>query len=230
MSPRRADPDVAVRLLEVTARLLADEGLPAVSARRVAAEAGASTMAVYTHYGSMDDLLRAARREGFRRFALELDRRTHTDDPVADLFAQGWGYRHFALTEPHLYKVMFDTQLVVDRVEIGPEDVEAGAKAFSLLYDDVGRCAAQRRWQVADQQLASEVIWAGVHGHCMLELSGYFVWADRDPRLSYAECLLRGSIAFGDDPRAAAASSAAARRRARRAGQLDDPAATRTSA
>ena len=45
MSPRRADPDVALRLLEVTARLLADEGLPAVSARRVAADAGASTMA-----------------------------------------------------------------------------------------------------------------------------------------------------------------------------------------
>ena len=54
--PRRPDPDVPVRLVEVAAELLATEGGPGVTARRVAAGAGVSTQAVYTHFGGMDDL------------------------------------------------------------------------------------------------------------------------------------------------------------------------------
>ncbi len=222
MSPRRPDPDVALRLLEVTARLLAEGGEPAVSARRVAAEADASTMAVYTHYGSMPELLAAVRREGFRRFAAELDRRTHTDDAVADLFAQGWGYRHFALTEPHLYRVMFDLPVAL-RAGVVPDHFDSGLDTFLLLFEAVGKCASRGRWVVPDQQLASEVVWATVHGHSMLELSGYFQWIQRDPRASYGECLRRIAGGYGDDAAAADASLAAARRRAKRAGQLDDP-------
>ena len=46
--------DVATRLVEVAARVLAEEGSGAVSARRVTGEAGVSTMAVYTHFGGME--------------------------------------------------------------------------------------------------------------------------------------------------------------------------------
>ena len=55
-------------LIEAAARVLAEEGRPAVTARRLAAEVGASTMAVYTHFGSMDELLVRMCRDGFARF------------------------------------------------------------------------------------------------------------------------------------------------------------------
>ena len=61
--------DVATRLVEAAARVLAEEGPSAVSARRLANEVGASTMVVYTHFGGMDHVLGHVRREGFRRFA-----------------------------------------------------------------------------------------------------------------------------------------------------------------
>jgi AcrR family transcriptional regulator len=220
MSPRRPDPDVALRLLEVTARLLADEGEPAVSARRVATEAGASTMAVYTHYGSMDELLAAVRREGFRRFGEELERAALSADPVADFMAQGWGYRHFALTEPHLYQVMFQTRLADPRGAT-EADVEAGVGTFLTMLDRVQRCASAGRWTVPDTFLAGEVVWSMVHGHSMIEMTGYHGNLVRDPAASYEECLLRVALAFGDDPDAARTSLAVARRRAKRAGQLD---------
>lgn len=220
MSPRKPDPTTALRLVEVTARLLAEEGEAAVSARRVASEAGASTMAVYTHYGSMEELLAAVCREGFHRFGLELDRPSVTADPVADLMAQGWGYRHFALQDRHLYQVMFRTGLADPRAG-SAEDVAAAMATFGSLMARLEHCAAAGRLQIDDLVSAGEVVWATVHGHSMIELSGYYEGMGRDPVASYAQSLLHLAIGFGDDPAAARASLAKSRTRARRAGQLD---------
>lgn len=219
MSPRRPDPSVALRLLEVTARVLAEEGEPAVSARRVATEAGASTMAVYTHFGGMDELFAAVRREGFRRFGKELERTSLTADPVADLMAQGWGYRHFALTEPHLYQVMFQTRLA-DPGAMSQADAEAGIATFLSLVARIQRCADSGRWTGTDVHLASEVIWSTVHGHSMIELTRYHLNLVRDPTTSYTECLVRLAVGYGDTLEEAIASAATAKRRAKRAGQL----------
>ena len=64
--PKTADPTVRVRLIEAAARILAEEGPGALTLRRVAAEVGTSTMAVYTHFGGMTELRRAVREQGFR--------------------------------------------------------------------------------------------------------------------------------------------------------------------
>jgi AcrR family transcriptional regulator len=105
-SPDTGSP-MRVRLLEVAARLLAEEGPGALSARRVAAEVGASTMAVYTHFGGMRELVRGVAREGFARLAAHLAQVPRSDDPVADIARQGMAYRATALENPHLYAVMF---------------------------------------------------------------------------------------------------------------------------
>ena len=57
-------------LIEAGARVLAEEGRPAVTARRLATEAGTSTMAVYTHFGSMEELFVQMCQEGFARFGV----------------------------------------------------------------------------------------------------------------------------------------------------------------
>jgi hypothetical protein len=51
-------PDVRRRLLEEAARLLGEEGPAALTTRRLAREAGTSTMAVCTHFGGMPALVR----------------------------------------------------------------------------------------------------------------------------------------------------------------------------
>ncbi len=210
----------ATKLVEVAARLLAEKGEAAVTARRVTAAAGMSTMAVYTHFGNMDSLLAAVWREGFTRFGAELDRPTHTADPVADWMAQGWGYRHFALREPHLYKVMFGNGLTALQIG-GTEEADdsVALNTFLSLLARLERGVAAERLAVDDLFLAGEAVWSTVHGHTMIELTGYHERMGRDPVASYAECLVRLAIGFGDDPAAAKASMAKARTRARRAGQ-----------
>ena len=210
----------ATRLVEAAARLLATDGEAAVTARRVTAEVGVSTMAVYTHFGSMEGLLAAIWQEGFARFGAELDAPSHTSDPVADLMAQAWGYRHFALREPHLYQVMFGPGLA--SVHVGsPGDEPVGFDTFLSLLTRLERCATAERFSIDDLFLAGEVVWAAVHGHCQIELTGYHDQLGRDPTASYAEIVLRLAIGFGDEPSEARASMRRSRTRARRAGQLD---------
>src|SRR6266536_2111197 len=105
--PRKADPNVRASLIDIAARLLAEEGPPALSTRRIAAETGTSTMAVYTHFGSMSGLVREIVHEGFVRLQSFLTQVKQTDDPVADMALLGRAYRRAAVANANLYAVMF---------------------------------------------------------------------------------------------------------------------------
>ena len=65
--------DVRARLIEEAARILGEEGPSALSARRLAAGAGTSTMAVYTHFGAMSAVVDEVATEGFRRLIAHVD-------------------------------------------------------------------------------------------------------------------------------------------------------------
>jgi len=208
--PRPRNPEVATRLLEAAARVLAEEGQEAVTARRLAAEIGASTMAVYTHFGSMDELLVQLWREGFARFGAALDGPAVTDDPVADWFAQGWAYRRFALDNRHLYRVMFGGVVAVEFDD--PVDQAAAAATFTSLLTRLQRAADAGRLVLADLELAGHVTWSMAHGHTTIELNGYYTALRRDPAIVFTDCLRRLALAFGDDPDAVERSLRASRR------------------
>jgi len=217
---RSADPDLRERIINTAARLLAIEG--AVSARRLARELGTSTMVVYTHFGSMDELTRQVMRRGFGAFGTELDRGAVTDDAVADWMTYLWSYRRFGLREPHLYAVMFGPGLAAFRLG-DPADLDAARATFVSLLRRIHACVNAGRWQVDDVTTAGEAVWCGVHGHTMLEHTGFFGAVGRDPVRSYSEILTRMSIGLGDDAQATARSLSTARRRAVRTDRAASP-------
>lgn len=206
---------VADRLLDAATRVLADEGAKAVSARRLAREIGTSTMAVYTHFGSMDDVFTRLWRRGFARFGAALHEPSLTDDPVADWLAQGWAYRRFALDNPHLYPLMFSEGLRA--IHHGdPADAAAAYSTFEALLTRIQRCADAGRWAVDDVLSAGETVWATTHGFCSLEVTGYFGLTGRDPKAAFTGGCRRLALGFGDDPIQLERSLARARRRVTR--------------
>ncbi|CAN5799260.1 TetR/AcrR family transcriptional regulator [soil metagenome] len=176
---RTPDPSVRVALIEAAARLLADGGAEALSIRRVAADVGTSTMAVYTHFGSKEDLVRAVVAEAFRRLHAELSSVPLTHDPVADLIGTAGAYRRNALANANLYRVMFSinplqlTDPVAEHAEL-PEArrLDIGLDAFGALVAAVARCveAGALSGEAAPLALA---IWASAHGAMALELAGF---------------------------------------------------------
>lgn len=204
VSPRQADPRLGANLIEAAARLLAQEGPLALSTRRLASAVGASTMAVYTHFGGMDDLVRAVVHEGFTRLNQQMTAVGATPDPVADVAALGCAYRANALEHRHLYSVMFGGSSL-GGFALTDEDRQHGRYTLDLLVQAVTRCIAVGRFRSADPQLVAHQLWIALHGLVTLELGGYLVAPyDADRCFQAQVCGL--FVGAGDEPGTAAAS------------------------
>lgn len=145
-----------------------------MSSRRITKEAGTSTMAVYTHFGSMSGLVREIIREGFARLAGAFERITWTDDPVMDLALVGRVYRHNAIANAHLYSVMFGDRSV-SGFELSEEDRQYGRFVLVPVVECAGRCIAAGRFREEDEALVAHHMWLATHGAVALEMHGYLI-------------------------------------------------------
>ena len=170
------------RLLAAALRLLAAGGPETLQARRLAAEVGASTMAVYTHFGGMRQLITEVVRQGYISFGRRLAEAPRSDDPVADVLALGMAYRDYARENPQLYRLMFGTTAPVGlRAGIDPpvsaaaEALPEAQAAFAQLIDLVARVMEASGGPVQESPAAAAFqLWSAVHGYVLLEIAGFF--------------------------------------------------------
>jgi AcrR family transcriptional regulator len=164
VSPKVADPAIRIALIENAARITAEEGRDALTLRRLAADVGTSTMAIYTHFGGMDELRNAVRAEGFARLGTHLTTVDETGDTVADIVALGLAYYANAMANPNLYRAMFlDCD---DRTEM------VGYETFEVLIRAVERCQAAGRITPDRPAIAvAQQFWACQHGAITLHLA-----------------------------------------------------------
>lgn len=166
------------KLLSIAHRIVDEEGVDKLTVRRLAAEAGVSTMAVYTRFGSVGAVAAAVRDRGFHDFADLMESVDATSDPLADLDVQGLLYLRFAAEHPHLYSLMFQYTspewAAGQRAELlqhsGPAETAAGARAFDAM-----RCRVQRATDDDDPDrvlVGAGQAWAAVHGIAMLTMAG----------------------------------------------------------
>ena len=110
--------------------------------RRIANEAGVSTMNVYSRFGGKDGVVDHLFIEGFTRLADGMRSVVATDDPLADMTSCGLSYRQFAIDNPTLYSVMFDR--VVPDFQPSIEAQVIAASTLELLAD-ADRTGDERR-------------------------------------------------------------------------------------
>lgn len=103
--PRRHLEPTAAALLAAAEAVAEAEGPSALTVRRIAAEVGTSTRAVYATYGSKEALLVALGRKAYEIMDEELRALPWTDDPVADLVEAGLIFRRFAIEHPALFAI-----------------------------------------------------------------------------------------------------------------------------
>jgi len=158
-------------LLEAAHRLLAEQGSEALTVRRIATEAGMSTMNVYSRFGGKDGVVDELYRDGFDRLFAAINSVPSTDDFTDDLMSMAHAYRQFALDHPTYYKVMFRSAIH----DFTPSD-EATEVALAGLQVFVQRILdGQERGVVRaeDDYPATDIaawLWASCHGLVSLEL------------------------------------------------------------
>jgi AcrR family transcriptional regulator len=170
---------VRERLLAAAIEVLEREGPEALQARRLTAEIGASTMAVYTHFGGMSGLVEAVVRDGLARFAAHVREVPDSDDPLTDLIAGGIAYGGFALANPQLYRLIFGLTGKTRRGgRVGGLDAATvwalpeGADAFSVLQRSIDRVIAEGQIRPQDARDAAIQVLSVTHGYLLLALGG----------------------------------------------------------
>jgi AcrR family transcriptional regulator len=166
------DHNLATRLVDEAGRILAAEGVGALTLRKLATRSGTSTMAVYTLFGDKQALLTAMHNEGFARLGAAMHQaaaRTH-DDPLAALAALGAAYRETAVANPHLYTLMFGG--AVPGFVPDAQSQAAADATFTPLVDAVQRCLDAHVLAGPDAQTIATYLWAVSHGVVSLAISG----------------------------------------------------------
>ena len=211
MSPRRVNQDNRTALIDAAARLVAEGGPRGLTARRLAAETGTSTMAVYTHFGSMSAIVREIVHDGFARLQRLFDTVEPTADPVADMALLGRVYRYNAGTHRHVFEVMFGGSSLAG-FALDEEDRQHGRYTLTPVTECAGRCVAAGRFRPDDPALLAHHMWLGVHGTVTLELGGYLV-KPYDADLCLETQLISLMVGAGDEPARARESVADSARR-----------------
>ncbi|GAB2999827.1 TetR/AcrR family transcriptional regulator [Amycolatopsis acidiphila] len=168
--PRTHDEALRLRLLDRAGELLSTEGAKALSLRKLAADAGTSTTAVYSLFGGKPGLVNALYAEGFKRFGARMRAVPRSGDAVEDLVRLGLAYRQSALADPHLYSIMF-TKAVLG-FEPGAEATELGRRTLSPLVEVVRAGIESGQFAPVAAETIAVGAWGIVHGLVSLELNG----------------------------------------------------------
>jgi AcrR family transcriptional regulator len=104
---REHDEKTAAALLDAAERIVAEQGIDALSLREVARDAGTTTRAIYSLFGSKDGLLGALGVRAFNLLQREIEALPASDRPSDDLIEVALIYRRFALEHPALFSIAF---------------------------------------------------------------------------------------------------------------------------
>jgi AcrR family transcriptional regulator len=169
--PREYDDRTASALLEAAERIVAEEGLDALSVRRVANAVGVTTRAVYSLFGSKDGLVVALGVRAFDVLKAALDTLPPTSDPTSDLVEAGvLVFRHFALDHPALLRIGLLHEGMSP--ELASQFRGASDRAFAGLQGRIARLAAQGQLGSRGQPEAACEFDALCEGLVALELRG----------------------------------------------------------
>lgn len=153
--------DLQRALVDAGRRLLEREGSAALSLRAVAREAGVSAAAPYHHFKDRAALLYAVAHEGHVALNDAVQTAFETSEPGQPrIVAVGVAYVSFALANPALFRLMFDTTKLYENYA---DAVEAEGQLPRLLAATFGASLPARR-QDLDRHLAAIAGWAIFRG------------------------------------------------------------------
>lgn len=146
-----------------SALLVTPQSIPLPSLRSVARASGVSPSAVYLHFDSQLELVRAVVDAHLASLREHVLGHPHDGTDRGRLTALATGYAHWALEHPGAYQLVFETA-----PQVG---VVAHENPADDLIDLLGELLAAARGAAREPAAADAlVLWAGVHGIVLLRM------------------------------------------------------------
>jgi len=170
--------ETRARIFAAACELFDEGGIAGLSMRAVAARAGMSAAAIYRYFPAKGDLVAALWTEGIGELESRLRRIVENEpDPVAALRALAEAYADFAASDPVRFRLLF---LRGDEAGID-SSYEFDFTSYDIARDCAARAIAQGRFKVTDADLATQTLWAAIHGVISLRLT-CLEFPFRDPK------------------------------------------------
>ena len=160
------------RILDAAFAIFRREGVDAVSLRAIAEGVGLSAMALYRYFpGGKAEVLAAVRARGFAELAAAFhSAAAATRRPVERILALGAVVVRLAMTQPDLYRLMFEvTQPELER--LAGETIALQRRRAWGHAVEAFRVAVARGLLRGDPELLPHIFFAGIHGVVEFELS-----------------------------------------------------------
>lgn len=170
-------------LVEETIAIVRDEGLKAVSMRKLSEKLDVSRSAAYRHFDGKDALFAEVAKKGFVGLHDEMQK-VRTDSPDTDtvferLLSMGQSYVQYALDNPAFYRLMFQWNWSDEEFE---DLANVAQTAFDELVGVIETGQENGTFVEGDTSEMAFSTWALVHGVALLALEGHApdVVNDRD--------------------------------------------------
>jgi AcrR family transcriptional regulator len=169
-----AEPLSRRAIIDATRAFITDEGLDAVSLRRIGARLEVTAPALYAYVSDKRDLLAAVAQEEFDQLISAFEAVTD-DDPVARTRAYCRAYVAHARANPELFKTMFLFQPDLGVGEPPASGSPSATAAFELPAAALREAIDAGTFRPVDPLLASLTMWVAVHGITDMVLMGFAV-------------------------------------------------------
>jgi AcrR family transcriptional regulator len=156
-------------LLAAAEGLVERHGAGALSVRAVADDAGTTTRAVYSSFGSKEGMIGALAKRSFEMLRDALAELPTTDDPAEDLVRAAIEvFRPMAVEHPSLFALAF--LRAAPDVELGPDVSDAARGGYELLVARMQRLADAGVIRMSDVEPATRQFNAMCIGMAVTEL------------------------------------------------------------
>ena len=167
-------------MLESARRVVTTDGVDGLSIRAVAAGVGASTMAVYTHFGGRSQLLDALFFDALERLGEAMRATRGIADPIARTMALAATFRQFALANRGSFLVVMH--------KVGEPKYARAIRDASPYLELVATAERVKDMGATNEavDVLADSLWAATQGAVSLELAGYYA-SKEDADARFAE-------------------------------------------
>ncbi len=185
-------------LVEIAERHVRQEGLSALRARKLAAEAGCAVGAIYNVFNDLTGLVLAVNGRTFHRLGAHVSGAVSAlgdVEPTAKLVRMGEAYLGFAVDNPLLWRALFDVEMSSDTDVPDWYMTELG-QLFAIIAAPLKELNP-----VADAQqidLMTRALFSSVHGIVLLGLERRISGVPQDRIEHMIGFMVRGAVSNGD--------------------------------
>lgn len=157
--------------LDAASQIVAKEGLQKLTTRKVAATIGYTVGSLYLVFKNVDDLILQVNARTLDDLYEKMKRMKQSPESAeACIIALGHAYFEFAIKQQHRWRMIFEHHLPDENPKIPDWYERKIFRLFKLIEEPL-----QQVMKTTDKlscTQAAHALWAGVHGICILAITG----------------------------------------------------------